>query len=216
MKACAVLLLASALAIGAGCSDPSKGLASSDPSEVVTSVKELARAGRDADVERISQATTHADTMVATEAVRCLGSIRREKAVEALSRVVTEEKRPPVREAAVLELGRQTSDPPIRVLEQTVQHDADSRVRGAAATSLARLRAWDQIPLLMDVAEKDPDPVVRSRAVGAIETMLGVKFGYELHGMPEQQHKALARMRSIAMKAAATLRDAEARRNGRG
>ena len=141
--------------------------------------------------------------------------MRQPKAVQALQRVVAEEKRPDIREAAVLELGRQTCDQQVRLLEEVLQRDPEPRVRAAAASSLARLKAWDTLPLLMDVAEKDPDLMVQSRAVAAVETMISLKFGYDVHAPPEQREKALARMRGIAMTAAATLKQGETRRRGR-
>jgi HEAT repeat protein len=215
----AALVAAAAFAIGglcaAGCKDPDQGIQSSNPNDVAKSVGELAKRGTDEAVEQISRAATHADSMVATEAVRSLGSMRQPKAVEALRRVAAEEKRPDVREAAVLELGRQTCDPQVRLLEETLQRDPEPRVRAAAASSLARLKAWDTLALLMDVAEKDPDLMVQSRAVAAVETMIGLKFGYDAHAPPAERQKALARMRSIAMTAAATLKQGETRRRGR-
>jgi len=200
----------------AGCKDPAQGVQSSDPNEVARSVSDLAKRGRDEDVERIEQVTTHTDTMVATEAVRSLGSMRRPKAVQALSRVAAEEKRCEVRETAVIELGRQREEPSLGMLEQILQRDPDPRVRAAAASSLSRLRAWDSVPLLMDVAEKDPDLMVQGRALAAVETMIGLKFGYESAAPPEERRKAIARMRVIAMTAAATLRQAEARKGAAG
>jgi HEAT repeat protein len=215
----AALVAAAAFAIGvlcaAGCKDPDQGVTSSNPNDVAKSVGDLAKRGTDAAVEQISRVATHTDSMVATEAVRSLGSMRQPKAVQALQRVAAEEKRPDVREAAVLELGRQTRDQQVRLLEEVLQRDPEPRVRAAAASSLSRLKAWDTIPLLMDVAEKDPDLMVQSRAVAAVETMIGLKFGYDAHALPEQRQKALVRMRSIAMTAAATLKQAETRQRGR-
>jgi HEAT repeat protein len=210
------LAAAAALALGAvwvaGCKDPEQGVVSSNPDEVAKSVGELAKRGTDEAVAKIDLATTHADSMVATEAIRSLGSMHRPKAVEALRRVASEEKRPDVREAAVLELGRQTRDQQIALLEGVLQRDPQPRVRAAAASSLARLNAWGSIPLLLDVAERDPDVLVQSRAVAAVETMIGMRFGYDTAAPAEQRQKVLTRMRSIAVTAAASLKQAETRR----
>ena len=207
-------IVGTAAALLAGCRDPAEGVQSADTREVVKSVEELARRGSDEDIERIYEVTTHNNSLVAAEAVRGLGSIRRPKAVEALSRVVAEEQRSDIREEAVLQLGRQKEDPPISILRQVIQADPDARVRAAAATSIAGLRSWDDAALLMDVAERDPDLVVQSRAVSAVEDMIGLKFGYDSRAPMAERQKALARMRSIALTAAATLRQYDSRAAG--
>jgi HEAT repeat protein len=148
----------------AGCNDPAEGVNSSNSSEVRKSLNELGKRGKEEDVDRVAETTTHANPAIAAEAVRSLGSMHQTKAVEALTKVAAEETRSEVREEAVLELGRQKEVPSLDTLRQIVQRDPDPRVRAAAATSIARLRSWDDVALLMDVAEKDPDVLVQSGA----------------------------------------------------
>jgi HEAT repeat protein len=212
------LLLAAAagLLCAAGCAEPGQSVNSPDSREVIAAVGELAQRGRDDDVVQIELATINGDSLVAAESVRALGSLRRAEAVEALKRVVTEEKRPEVREETVYQLGLQRQEAPVVVdiLEQLVQRDALPRVRAAAATGLARLRVWEDIPLLVDVAERDADAMVQSRAVAAVESMIGLKVGYDWQASASERRAAVKRLRGIAMTAGAALAAQDARPHG--
>jgi HEAT repeat protein len=210
------LILGLAGACLPGCQDPADKANSSDAVKAMEGLRELAKRGGDADVARIAEAVGHQDTMVASEAVRSLGSMRQAKAAEALKRVASTERRPEVREEAVLQLGRQTEGDPLVLLRRVVRSDPDPRVRAAAATSLGHMKSLADVPLLVEVAETDADPMVQARAVGAIERMIGLKFGYEAKDPPEERAKAVARVRSIAPTAAATLQQRRAQQNRAG
>jgi len=210
----ALAALAASAFFAPGCSEAGQGISSPDSQEVIASVGELAARGSDEDVIQIEVATISADPEVAAEAVRGLGSIRRPEAVEALKRVIGEETRPEVREEAAYQLGLHREAPPIPFLEQLLQRDASPRVRAAAASSLARLREWSDIPLLVDVAENDADVMVQGRAVAAVESMIGIRVGFDRHASAAERRKAVQRLRSVAMTAGAVLAPQDDRRRG--
>jgi HEAT repeat protein len=193
-----VLVLAlAAVAVGLlcapGCSEPGQAVNSSDAREVVKAVGELAARGSDEDV-------------------RGMGAIRSAEAVAALKRVALEEERPEVREEVAYQLGLQSEDASMQLLEQLLQHDTSARVRAAAASSLARLRVWVDIPLLMDVAERETDVMVQGRAVAAVESMIGLKVGYDSRATAQERRSALSRLRGIALTAGAALAPQDAHR----
>ena len=218
MDKCGVLTsaVAAAVAVGLlcapGCSEPGQAVNSSDAREVVKAVGELAARGSDEDVMQIELAAINTDVHVAAEAVRGLGAIRSAEAVAALKRVALEEERPEVREEVAYQLGLQSEDASMQLLEQLLQHDASARVRAAAASSLARLRVWVDIPLLMDVAERETDVMVQSRAVAAVESMIGLKVGYDSRATAHERRSALSRLRGIALTAGAALAPQDAHR----
>jgi HEAT repeat protein len=203
-----------ALFCAPGCAEPGQGINSSDSREVIASVNELAARGSEEDVVQIELATISTDAHVAAEAVRGLGSIRCAEAVAALKRVAVEEKRPEVREEVAYQLGLQREEAPIEVLEQLLQRDASPRVRAAAASSLARLRVLEDIPLLVDVAERETDVFVQSRAVSAVESMIGLKVGYDVRAPAPERRSAVRRLRGVALVAGAALAPQDARREG--
>lgn len=188
-----------------GCRDPVDKLQSANPDECIEGLREMAHRGHEGDVECVAQVASRADNKVAAEAVRALGGMGRPQAVQALAKVAADDRRSGIREEAVLQLGRRRDDKALDVLRTAVVHDPDPQVRAAAATSIARLRSYADVPLLMDVAERDEDPQVQSRAVGAVEGMIGLKFGYNAKGSPEERAAVLARARSIGTRAAAAL-----------
>lgn len=197
-----------------GCAEPGQAINSSDSREVVKAVGELAARGSDEDVIQIEVAAISTDVQAASEAVRGLGSIRRAEAVEALTRIIAEETRPEVREEAAYQLGLQQEAPPIELLEQVLQRDSSPRVRAAAASSLGRLRVWEDIPLLVDVAEREADVMVQARAVAAVESMIGLRVGYDWQASAQERGKAVRRLRGIALTAGAALAPQDARRAG--
>jgi len=197
----------------AGCQDPADKVNSSDPSQRIEAVRALSKRATDEDIDRVAKVAATDDAVVADEAVRGLGSIRRPKSVEALRKVAANDRRTEIREEAILQLGRVKDAGGLEMLRQTLRTDPDSRVRAAAATSLARVRSLPDVALLMEVADADEDLMVQSRCVGAVEQMIGMKFGYESHASPEERRKAMDRMRAVAMKAAANLIETDRFRN---
>jgi len=198
---CAAALMALGLA---GCSDPSENLNASDRDVCLEALRECAAGGGDEVVERVAAVVAHDDTLLAAEAVRTLRGIGSPRAVEVLCEVASgaKEKRGSIRKEAVIQLGRLQGGGGLDVLRRVVKVDPDPQVRVAAVTSFAWRRSLQDVPLLVEVAENETDPVVQARAVGAVERLLWLKFGYNPSGTPEERQEALRRMRAVALTAA--------------
>jgi hypothetical protein len=179
-----------------GCQDPADKANSSDALQAMDGVRELARRGRDEDVARVAEAVGHQDSMVAAAAVRSLGSMRQAKAAEALKHVASTERRPEVREEAVLQLGRQTEGDPLVLLRRVVRSDPDPRVRAAAATSLGHMKSLAVVPLLVEVAETEACAV---SAVQPTRERLLPMFG-AVGGRPIPGRKGLYRVTTVIEK----------------
>ncbi len=191
----------------AGCSDPTGGLDSGDPKETIDALRACAENADEEVAERVAEVVSHEDTMVAAEAVRSLGRMRHRAAVEALTQVASGQKdrRTPLRQEAVIQLGRQrqAKEEVLPVLREILQRDPDPRVRGAAAVSLSKQKSLHDVALLMEVAENETDRVVQAQAVGAVERMVGLRFGYDPSASKAERDVALGRMRRFAIRAAA-------------
>ncbi len=219
----AMVVWAAMVAVGSlwvgGCNDPEKDLESTDQRKVMDATRRVAERKDDAAVDQIAKVVANQDTMTAAGAVRSLGSIRRDRAVKVLSEIASgaTEKRAAVRQEAVIQLGSQKGPEALNTLRQVIKADPDPRVRAAAATSLSRQHSLPDVALLVQVAEAEQDPVVQARAVGSVERLIGLKFGYDPQAPPAERQKALLRMRSIALTAAAGLEDARRnKKKGRG
>jgi HEAT repeat protein len=189
-----------------GCQDPADKLSSLNETERSESLRAVAQRGSEADVDRVAEFAGQ-DDAVASTAVRCLGTMHHPKAAETLMMLAESAPRPAVREEAVLQLGRVAGPEAIPILEKVLVYDFDPRVRGAAATSLARQNALVDVPVLLDVAETDTDVAVQGRAVGAIEELVGLRFGYDGRASAAKRAEAIKRIRSVAVPAAAALYD---------
>jgi len=192
----------------AGCSDPSDNLDTSDREACIEALRQCAAGASDEVIDRVAEIAGHDDTLLAAEAVRALGRMRVPRAVDVLCEVASgaRGRRDAIRQEAVTQLGRQESPKALAVLRQVVKMDPDPRVRVAAITSLAWQRSLEDVPLLVQVAETESDPVVQARAVGAVEGLVSLKFGYEPSAPPEERQEALRRMRSLALTAARSVR----------
>jgi len=203
----------------AGCSDPSVDLESGDASETIQALRACDKTADEKVVERVAEVVSHKDTMVAAEAVRSLGRMRHPAAVDALKDVAggTKERRSPLRQEAVIQLGRQrgAKEEVLPVLREIVQRDPDPRVRGAAAVSISKQRSLHDVALLMEVAENETDCVVQAQAVGAVERMVGLKFGYDPQAPKAERDKALKRMRRFAIPAATAVEQWEKQKAGK-
>jgi len=223
MRKAAVRMAAGVVAVMAlglaGCSDPSENLDASDRDVCREALRECAREGGGAEVvERVAAVIPHDDTVLAAEAVRTLGRIQTARAVEILGEVASgaREKRAAIRQEAVVQLGRQEGPEVLEVLRKVVKVDPDPRVRIAAVTSLGWKQSLKDVPLLVEVAENETDPVVQARAVGAIERLVSLKFGFDPSAPLEERQKALQRLRPTALTAARKVSEwREKRRQGR-
>lgn len=193
----AVAAVLAILAAGCGGSAAEK-LASDDAAERIEALRDLGRSGRDEDVDRASRAAAHADLATARAAVRALGRMRGKAAAGALSRLAAEEQRSRVREAAVVELSHRHEAALAEVFRDRLLSDPSPTVRAAAATAMQRLGDWDGLDVLIRVAEQDESPFVRSRAVGAIERMASIRFGYSPSAPEAERQEALERIRRWA------------------
>ncbi|MFO8011960.1 MAG: HEAT repeat domain-containing protein [Phycisphaerae bacterium] len=193
----------------AGCSDPTVDLESGDSKETIAALRECADAASEKVAERVEEVVSHEDTMVAAEAVRTLGRMRHPRAVDALKKVAAgdKERRSALRQEAVIQLGRQrdAKEKVLPVLRDILQRDPDPRVRGAAAVSISKQKSLHDVALLMEVAENETDRVVQAQAVGAVERMVGLKFGYDPSAPKAERDAALERMRRFAIRAAAAV-----------
>ncbi len=194
----------------AGCNDPTADLDSDRAEEVIRALRACAQSGDEQVVDRVASVVTHPDVMVAGEAVRTLGRLRNPKAVEVLKELAAgaRDKRSAVRVEAVTQLGRrlEAREEVLPVLRQALKVDPDPRVRAAAATSIAKQRSLNDVALLVEVAENETDPVVQARAVGAVEQLVGLKFGYNPAAPKAEREAALRRMRRLATTAAAAMK----------
>ncbi len=204
MAACSAALMVVALT---GCSDPSDNLNSSDRDVCREALWACASSSSDEVVESVAQVVASDDTMLAVEAVRTLGRMRTGRAVEVLGEVASgaRDKRDAIRQEAVVQLGRQHGPEVLKVLRQVVKVDHDPRVRVAAVTSLSWHESLQDVPLLVEVAETETDPVVQARAVGAVEKLVSLRFGYDPAASAEERQKAIVRMRRKALTAARSI-----------
>jgi HEAT repeat protein len=219
VRAPGITVLAAAVAslVSAGCSDPTVDLDSGDSDQTIAALRECAGSANEKVVERVAEVVSHEDTMVAAEAVRSLGRMRHPAAVDALKQVAggQKERRSPLRQEAVIQLGRQrgAKEKVLPVLRDILQRDPDPRVRGAAAVSISKQKSLHDVALLMEVAENETDRVVQAQAVGAVERMVGLKFGYDPSGSKAERDAALERMRRFAIRAAAAVEQWEKKKD---
>jgi len=195
-----------------GCQDPVDKLKSSEPSQVLDGLREVAKRGRPEDVEQIAGVVAHQDDRVASEAIRTLGEVRGTEAAQVLSQIAQDDGRPDIRASAAMQLGRIEDIASVDVLRNLIRTDPDPSVREAAVVSLQRIQSLDAIAFLVDVAETESDVAVQRRAVEAVEGLVGMKFSYHPKASAEDRAAAVARMRAMAVAAAASLREDRGKR----
>ena len=152
------------------------------------------------------------DDRVASEAIRTLGEVRGTEAAQVLSQVAQDDGRSSIRASAAMQLGRLEDVASVDVLRNLIRTDPDPGVREAAIASLRRLQSLDAVPFMVDAAEAETDVAVQRRAVEAVEGLIGMKFSYNPKASAEDRAAAVARMRSLAVVAAAALREDRAKK----
>ena len=197
-----------------GCQDPVDKLKSSEPSQVLDGLREVAKRGRPEDVEQIAGVVAHQDERVASEAIRTLGEVRGTEAARVLLQVAQDDGRSAIRASAAMQLGRLEDVASADVLRKLIRADPDSSVREAAIVSLQRLQSLDAVAFLVEAAEAETDVAVQRRAVEAVEGLIGMKFSYNPKASAEDRAAAIARMRAMAVAAAAALREDRGKRRG--
>jgi HEAT repeat protein len=134
------------------------------------------------------------DVKVACRAVRAMGRVGR-KAMGGI-RVAMKDKRPAVREVAVLAAGQAGDEKDLPALSAIVATDKSPAVRAAAALSLGRMRAYTEMETLLN-AMADDDENVRRRANAAIEKILGGGVAFKASASPEKRRRDIASMRAL-------------------
>jgi HEAT repeat protein len=190
-----------------GCQDPVDKLKSSEPSQVLDGLREVAKRGRPEDVEQIAGVVANQDERVASEAIRTLGEVRGTEAAQVLSQVAQDDGRSAIRASAAMQLGRLEDVASADVLRKLIRADPDPGVREAAIVSLRRLQSLDAVAFLVEAAEAETDVMVQRRAVEAVEGLVGMNFRYNPKASAEERAQAIARMRALAVVAAAALQE---------
>ena len=193
--------------LAAGCSESAvEKVKSPDQAKRLEGLQELARQDTPEALTLAREVIAHEDVTTARAAVRTVSRMSRRSAVSVLARVAAEEKRPQVREEAVLALsyGREPSS--ADELRQVLRTDADPRVRAAAATGLGRIGNLSDVEFLLEVADKDTEPLVQSHAVGALDRLLGIGFTFDASAPAEDRQVTLRLIRQAAMIRAQVLR----------
>jgi HEAT repeat protein len=196
----------------AGCSDAESNLQSPKAEKRIQALRALGKQQSDEAVQKIAEVVNDQDHAVACEAVRVLAQTRRPAAKEVLKRVATADKRDAVRREAVAQYGAYAES--LDTLREVAKADPDATVRAEAVRSMYRQRSLADVPLLVEIAETEQDLLVQARAVDAVEHLIGgVRFGYDPKSSPAERRKALERMRSQAIRIAASVIEYEKQKN---
>jgi len=178
-----LLIFAGVLALIQWRHDPVKNLDSEDPEVRLEALDELGREKTERATEAIAGAIADPVDRVAVRALILLGPRARREHVAGMTEAARD-KRPLVREAAVVAMGqfhlRRAVD---AKLLYGILGDAkeEAEVRAAAAQSLARLSEWKALPKLakaLTLVGKEHE-IIRDRAASAAEEIMG----YELENL---------------------------------
>jgi len=186
------------LLVLAGCSEPAKDLASSDPQARVRAIRALAARGGDAAAESVASVARHEDAATASEAIVALGRMSSGRAVEVLTEVATKEERAALRRLAITALAQRPTAEAAETFRQVVRNDPAPEVRAEAAMGLASQGTMDDVPLLVEAAGAETDLAATRSEVTALGTLLGVYFPYDPNDPPEVRQKSLDRTRDAA------------------
>ncbi len=143
----------------------------------------------------LTEAATHEDLATAVEAVRGLGRMRSPTATTALVQTARKEMRPAVRMEAVVALGYREDEGAVRQLREMVEAEPDPAVRGAASAGLGRAGEYEDAMLLLAQVQRETDRAAQAREVGALERLVGARFGYDPKASPEERREAIERMK---------------------
>ena len=134
------------------------------------------------------------DVKVACRAVRAMGRVGR-KALGGI-RVAMKDKRPAVRQAAVIAVSQAGGETDTPTVSEVVLTDESPAVRAAAVLSLGRMRAYTQMETLLGALD-DKDENVRRRANAAIVKIVGASVGFKASASPEKRRQDIASLRSM-------------------
>ena len=130
----------------------------------------------------------------ACRVVRAMGRVGR-KAVAPI-RVAMKDKRPEVREVAVIAISKAGDEEDAPALSTAVIEDESPVVRAAAALTLGRMRAYPQVPTLLKAMDDD-DENVRRRANAAIVKIIGASVSFNAAAAPEKRRRDIASLRTL-------------------
>ena len=133
------------------------------------------------------------DVKVACRAVRAMGRVGR-KALGGV-RAAMKDKRPEVRQAAVIAVSQAGGKKETPSVAAIVAADESPAVR-AAALSLGRMRAYTEMDTLLN-ALADDDEDVRRRANAAIEKIIGAGVSFRASASEEKRMRDIASLRAI-------------------
>lgn len=134
------------------------------------------------------------DVKVACRAVRAMGRVGR-KALGGV-RAAMKDKRPEVRQAAVIAVSQAGGKKETPSVAAIVAADESPAVRAAAALSLGRMRAYTEMDTLLN-ALADDDEDVRRRANAAIEKIIGAGVSFRASASEEKRMRDIASLRAI-------------------
>ena len=120
-------------------------------------------------------------------------SRQRHRSPEELVRVALESPDPAQQEKAAVELA-ELGRPALKHLQRLLAESQSNHVRAAVIQGLAFQRDYDSMPALLD-AMADPSLVVRGRAGAAVQRLLGLKFGFDADGPPDEREKIIMAVR---------------------
>lgn len=212
--AAAGLLAATVLALAAGCGEsPADQLESGDRRARLEALGELAENGGGGALEAAAEAIRHDDLLTARMAVQAVERMHRRKVIEVLTEAIRDP-RPEIREEAALALGRTRDPESADVLEARLRYDSSPKVRAAAATAMGRLGKRELVDCLVKAALREEDLRVQSCAVGAVEKLMFVRFGYDSRASRKEREKALERMRRWTQGSVGRMLDTGGRHGG--
>ena len=134
------------------------------------------------------------DVKAACRAVRAMGRVG-PKALGGIQ-VAMKDKRPAVRQAAVIAVSQAGGETETPTLSAVVATDESPAVRAAAALSLGRMRAYTERETLLS-ALADDDENVRRRANAAIEEIIGAGVSFKASDLPENRRQKIAELRAL-------------------
>lgn len=123
---------------------------------------------------KIEQYIGDQDVVVARRSIQALGRMKKGAEPEMIEAALAD-RRPEIREAAVVALGMRHRDGQSAAALRRVLADSSEtpEVRAAAAAELGSQRDWDAMPELVK-ALNDPSRIVRAAAFGAVQRNIGV------------------------------------------
>jgi len=199
-----ILVLAGVMILGlSGVFGPSvESLASSaDPADRQAAVERLSERGTESSARLLSALAADRDPETARLAVRGLGQVQTQANLDALTRILDNNKLSKnARAEAGFTIGKfKAADPKVLTERLSVEREPDPVVRAGVAKGLARMEMPSTIPQL-SAALEDPNPEVRRWAISAIHRMVIRTFPYDADKPPQDQQAVIQKIREYLRK----------------